>query len=136
MVGSSRSSESRRALQRLDEPELLLRAVGVRAHVARELFSRQAETGEQRLARGRRPARETGEGVERLAAGEPGPEHDVAREEADVAPPRDVAGRQPAAEHGDLAAVGPEQSEQEPDGGRLPRAVGAEEAEDLAVLDP
>ena len=80
-----------------------------------------------------RPPRRRAEQVDGLAAGQVGPQVDVARDVGEPAvqlggvPPR-VAAEQPGA-----AAVGVQQPEQHPDRGRLAGAVRAEEAVHLAA---
>ena len=70
--------------------------------------------------------------VEALAAGQAGPQRDIAGDVGQApVQPRGLAPRV-GAEQFDVTAGGPDQPEQDADGGGLARAVGAEEAMDLA----
>src|SRR5690606_29208282 len=63
-------------------------------------------------------------------------EDEVPGQVADPAADLDAVGARVAAQDEDLARGAADEVEQDADGGRLARAVGAEEAEDLAGADP
>ena len=81
-------------------------------------------------------AAQPAEQVDDLAAGEVGPERDVAGHVGEPAVQLVGVAPRVAAEEGGAAAVGAQQAEQDADGGGLPGAVGAEEAVDLARRAP
>ena len=129
-VGSSSRSSSTSDGERGDQRDLLPVALGVGpALLGRvELEALQQLVPAVRVEAAAQPA----EQVDGLAAGQVRPERDVA---GDV---REPAVQRTASRHGSppssrtVAGVGAEQPEQDPDGGRLARAVRAEEAVHLA----
>ena len=84
---------------------------------------------------GSRPPRSRPEHVDRLAAGQVGPQVDVARHVGQAPVQRDRVLPRVAAEQLHVARVGAQQPEQHADGGRLARAVRAEEAVHLPRAD-
>ena len=81
------------------------------------------------------PAAQLPEQVDRLAAGQVRPQVDVAGDVGEPAVQRDRVAPRVAAEQRDRAGVGAQQPEQDADRRRLARAVGPEEAVDLALRD-
>ncbi len=120
--------------QRCHQRHLLSVALGVGASPLREV--ELEEVHELGAPGGDQPTSESTEEVDDLATAQVRPQGDVPRHIGETAmqlgrlPPR-VAPEQP-----DLTRVCAEQTEQHPDGGGLPGAVGAEEAVDLALADP
>jgi hypothetical protein len=80
-------------------------------------------------------AAQAGEEVDDLAARQLGPQVDVARHVRQAAVELDGVAPGIAAQQGELAGVGAEQAEQDPDRGRLAGAVRSEEAVDRARRD-
>ncbi|NYH51241.1 hypothetical protein HNR06_000830 [Nocardiopsis arvandica] len=116
--------------QRGHERDLLPVALGVGPRPARGV---QVEPLDQRVAPGGvRAAAQAAEQVDDLTAGEVGPQLHVARHVGQPAVQCDGVAPRVAAEHRGGAAVGADEAEQDPDGGGLARAVGAEEAVDLS----
>ena len=81
------------------------------------------------------PAAQPPEHVDRLAAGQVGPQVDLARHVRQPPVQGDRVAPRVAAEQPDVARVGAQEPEQHADGGRLARAVGAEEAVHLPRAD-
>ena len=80
-------------------------------------------------------ATEPAEQVDDLATAQGGPEHDVAGHVGELTVQLGGVAPRVAAEDGRGAAVGAQQAEQDADRRRLARAVGSEEAVDLALAD-
>ena len=78
-------------------------------------------------------AAHAGQQVDGLAAGQRRPQRDIAGHISDLAVQRDGVGPRVAAEQPHAAAVGLDQTQQDPDGGRLAGAVGPEEAVHFAL---
>ncbi len=122
-------------LERLDDAELLAHAARVRPHRSTQGGLAQLEAvGQVGPQRGRSPG-EGGQLVEQPLPGEAVPERDPAGQIADAPTDLhrialDVATQDRGTPRGRV-----EESEQQSDGGRLAGAVGAEEAEDLALVD-
>ena len=127
--------ELRVVLERLDDPDLLAHPAAVVADRPAEGPRIELEAVAQLGAADRWPAGELGKVVEVALAGEAVVQRDAAGEVADPAADRDaVAGR---VEPEDRRPAGRrvQVAEQQPDERALARAVGAEEAEDLALAD-
>ena len=132
-VGSSSSSSSASDASAGDQRDLLPVALGVGAALLGRV---ELEALDQLLAAGRvEAAAQAAEQVDRLAAGEVGPQVDVAGHVGEPAVELDGVGPRVAAQQADLAGVGAQEAEQDADGGRLAGAVGTEEAVHLARLD-
>jgi hypothetical protein len=96
----------------------------------------EVEAGEQVVPPGRVEApAQPGEQVDDFAAGEVGPEGDIARDVGNPSVQLRHIGPRVAAQQSGLATVGAQQPEQDPDRRRLARAVGSEETVNLALLD-
>ena len=132
-VGSSRMSSSASGRERGDERDLLPVALRVRAPLLRRV---ELEPVEELVAPAPvEPAPELPEQVDHLAPRQVGPQRDVAGDVGEAAVEGDGVVPRVAVEQGGVARVGPQQAEQNPDGGGLPGAVGPEEAVDLARGD-
>ena len=132
-VGSSSTSSSAREAERGDQGDLLAVALGVRPG---PLGGIELEAGDQLVAARRvEVAAHPAEEVDRLAAGELGPQRDVAGHVGQPAVQRDRVGPRIASEQLDPSAVGPEQAEEDADRRRLAGPVGSEEPVDRPRLD-
>ena len=116
-----------------DEADLLLVALGVLAELAGRV---QVQAFDQRaLVRSVDAAPEVGEVGDRLAAGEPVVERELAGQVADAAVDRHRVGRRLDVEDERAPGGRTDQVEQDPDRRRLARAVGPEIPEDLTGVD-
>ncbi len=117
----------------LHEPELLLVALGEGAHRAGEVQTQALREGFDH-ARFDRPA-DLGEVAQERAALHASFQAQLSRHESDASSQRRAAGTRRLPEHSDLAVGGPDHIQQQPQGRRLARAVGADEAEDRSSRD-
>ena len=132
-VGSSRTSRSGRCWSAMTSPTFCL--LPLEYSLNRRVGSRSQSLDERGLVGGVDAAAEVGEVLERLGAGQPVVERELARQVAD--PSVDghrVDGGLDAEDAGD-ARCRPDEVEQGPDRRGLAGAVGPQEAEDLALLD-
>ena len=83
----------------------------------------------------RDPAAHPPEQVDRLATGQRRPQGDIAWHIGNIAVQRDGVDPRVAAEQSGRAFIGADQAQQRADGGRLPCAVGPQEAVHLAAGD-
>jgi hypothetical protein len=131
-VGSSRISSSTLDASAATSATFCRFALRVRARLLGRV---QLEPLEQlRAAALVQPAAEAAEQIDRLAAGQVGPEVDVSGHVREPAVERDGIAQRIAAQEPRLARIGAQQAEQNPDRGRLPGAVRAEEPVHLAGL--
>ena len=116
-------------------PDLLAHPPRVVADGAAERSSGQLQAVEQLGATGRRPAGQLAEVVEQALAGQGVVQGDAAGQVADPPPDLDAVADDVPAQDRRGPGRRVEIAEQQPDRGRLARAVRAEEPEDLALAD-
>ena len=122
-------------LERLDDADLLAHAAGVVAHRPLERPAGQLQPVDQLRAQRRRPPVQPGQVVEHLLAGQRVVQRDAAGQVASRRANGDAVADDVVAEHAPLAGGRMQEAEQQPDGRRLARAVGPQEAEDLAFAN-
>jgi len=122
--------------QRLRHQHAALHAAGELAHVGLGLVG-EAELGQQLVDPGvvAAHAEVAALDAQRLAHAEEGVEHQLLRHDAQLSPRRGVVGDDIVAEHRDAAAAGARKAREDGDERRLARAVGPEQAEELALAD-
>ena len=116
--------------ERLDEPELLLVALGERAGLAAEVQFEPLGQGVGDVPRGRRIVAERGPEVHLLAAREPALEMQFAGEVADAGPQLRAGRPRVLTQHHRMPGGGPEDVDEQAHQGGLPGAIRADDPED------